>query len=79
MLYVGTRTCGTMKNARKMLQNYTSNNKEDYRQKRKEAYKLIRRKKPAGIRHYLNVGIPQRLNAVELKKAMLVGFVEGDG
>ena len=28
-----------------MFQNYTRNNKEDYRQKRKEAYKLIRRKK----------------------------------
>lgn len=41
--------------------------------------KLITRRKPAGIRHNSYIEVPQRLNAVELKKAMLVGFVEGDG
>lgn len=50
-----------------------------YPSRTKVVKKLIRRKKPAGIRHFLNVGIPQRLNAVELKKAMLVGFVEKYG
>jgi LAGLIDADG endonuclease len=40
---------------------------------------LITRSKPAGIRQNSNIILPQRLNAVELKKAMLVGFVEGDG
>ena len=40
---------------------------------------LITRSKPAGIRQNSNIKLPQRLNAVELKKAMLVGFVEGDG
>ena len=41
--------------------------------------KLIIRRKPAGIRYNSYIEVPQRLNAVELKKAMLVGFVEGDG
>lgn len=40
---------------------------------------LNTRSKPAGIRQNLNIILPQRLNAVELKKAMLVSFVEGGG
>jgi hypothetical protein len=40
---------------------------------------LNTRRKPAGIRDISYFEVPQRLNAGELKYAMLVGLVEGDG